>query len=309
MVAEYSRHGPTSVAETRTGTVAIAGRPNVGKSTLLNALMGIKLAIVTPRPQTTRNRIAGIKTTPGAQFVFLDTPGIHDPRGALSRRLVDIARRALSDADIVLLVIDAHDGIVRHDREIAAHLAGAHITTVAALNKMDVIRRSQLLPLMETMGTLLPGSDIVPVSGLQGENVDVLLGVLGNLLPHGPFLYPEDEFTDQTERFIAQEIIREKVFQLTHAEVPYAAAVVVEEFRERPTDKGPLLYIRAAVLIARSSQKGIVIGEGGRRLKEIGRLARLELEQFFGKRCFLELFVKVEKGWDTNPAVLHEIGL
>lgn len=295
----------------RAGTVAIAGRPNVGKSTLLNAVMGFKLAIVTPRPQTTRNRIAGIKTTSRSQFVFLDTPGIHDARGGLSRRMVSIARRAVAEADVVLLVIDSSRGVERQDCEIARNLNDAGARTVAALNKMDLVARAELLPLMETLGQLVPGAEIVPLSALKNENVDTLLEALRKLLPVGPPLRPADEITDQTERFIAQELIREKVFQLTHAEVPYAVAVVVEDFRERAqkAGKAPLLYIRATVLITRSSQKGIIIGEGGRRLKEIGRRARLELEKFLGKRVFLELHVKVAQGWDTNPTVLHEIGL
>ena len=307
-------HGGTAAGDGghhRAGTAAIAGRPNVGKSTLLNALMGVKLAIVTPRPQTTRNRIAGIKTTAEAQFIFLDTPGIHDSRGGLNRRLVSIARRAMAEADVVLLVIDSGCGIARQDREIAANLTAAKKPTVAILNKMDLIPRAQLLPLMETMGNLVPGIDIVPVSALKNENIGTVLGVICKLLPLGPPLRPANSVTDQTECFIAQETIREKVFQLTHAEVPYAAAVMVEDFLERKPSppRRPLLYIRATILIERPSQKAIVIGERGQRLKEIGRRARLELEGFLGKRVFLELHVKVEPGWDTNPTVLHGIGL
>ena len=307
-------HRPSAVSDDgqhRAGTVAIAGRPNVGKSTLLNALMGFKLAIVSPRPQTTRNRIAGIKTMPGAQFLFLDTPGIHDPRGGLNRRLVSVARRAVAEADVVLLVIDSSTGVDRHDREVARNLTAAGTPTVTTLNKMDLIARSELLPLMETLGDLVPGSEIVPVSALKNENIDTLLGVLRKVLPVGPPLRPENEVTDQTQCFIAQEMIREKVFELTHAEVPYATAVVVEDFCERTQSraKRQLHYIRATVLIERPSQKAIVIGERGRRLKEIGRRARVELEGFLGGRVFLELHVKVAQGWGTNPVVLHEIGL
>jgi GTP-binding protein Era len=307
-------HRPSAVSDDgqhRAGTVAIAGRPNVGKSTLLNALMGFKLAIVTPRPQTTRNRIAGIKTIRGAQFVFLDTPGIHHPRGGLNRRLVSIARRAVAEADVVLLVIDSSTGVDRHDREVARNLTAAGTPTVTTLSKMDLIARAELLPLMETTRDLVPGSEIVPVSALKNENIDTLLGVLRKVLPVGPLLRPENEVTDQTQCFIAQEMIREKVFELTHAEVPYATAVIVEDFCERRQSKAtrPLHYIRATVLIERPSQKAIVIGERGRRLKEIGRRARVELEGFLGGRVFLELHVKVAQGWGTNPVVLHEIGL
>ena len=307
-------HCPSAVGndgQHRAGTIAIVGRPNVGKSTLLNALMGFKLAIVTPRPQTTRNRIAGIKTMRGAQFVFLDTPGIHHPRGDLNRRLVGIARRALAEADVVLLVIDSSTGIERQDREVARNLRAAGTPAVTALNKMDLIARARLLPLMETLGDLVPGSEIVPVSALRNQNIDTLLGTLRKVLPVGPALHPDNEVTNQTQWFIAQEVIREKVFELTHAEVPYATAVVVEDFseRRRPRAERPLHYIRATVLIERPSQKAIVIGEGGRRLKEIGRRARVELEGFLGGRVFLELYVKVAQGWATNPVVLHEIGL
>jgi GTP-binding protein Era len=294
----------------RVGTVAIAGPPNAGKSTLFNALMGMKLAIVTPRPQTTRNRIAGIKTIPGAQFVFVDTPGIHQAERALNRRLVATARRAVAEADAVLFLVDAQAGIGRGEHGIARGLAESGTPVVVVLNKMDLIARPRLLPLMETVARLLPDAEIVPVSALKCENLDTLQQVLQKLLPHGAPLHREDELTDQTERFIAQERIREKVFQLTHAEVPYAAAVVVEEFRERSTGDGsPLIHIQATVLIGRPAHKPIVIGEGGRRLKEIGRLARLELEEFFQKKIYLEIFVKVQKEWQTNPAILREIGL
>lgn len=273
--------------------------------------MGVKLAIVTPRPQTTRNRIAGIKSLAGAQFVFLDTPGIHDPRGTLSRRLVRIAEQTLGEADVAILVVDSQAGIGRHEREIAATLQAAATPTVVALNKMDLIARSRLLPLMEEMAGMLPDREIVPVSAFNGENVDTLLRLVRAELPVGPSLYPEDEITDQTERFIAQEIIREKVFEFTHAEIPYASAVVTEEFRERDVRRGvePLLYVRATVLISRTSQRPIIIGKGGQRLKEIGQQARLELERFFRKRVFLDLYVKVEPGWEANPGVLREVGL
>jgi GTP-binding protein Era len=294
----------------RAGVVTIAGAPNVGKSTLLNALMGKKLAIVTPRPQTTRNRIAGIKTLADMQCVFLDTPGIHEPRRALNGRLVAIARRAITEADLLMHVFDARWGIQHCDRQIARDFVAAKTPAVVVLNKMDLIRRGRLLPLMESIGALAPGSECVPVSAMTGENVDTLLGVVQRLLPAGSAMWPATQITDQTERFLAQERIREQVFQQTHAEVPYAAAVVVEEFTERdPGSSRPLLYIQATVLVARRAHKPIVIGAQGQRLKEIGSLARLELEALFGKRVFLELYVKVDEEWENNPSVLREIGL
>ncbi len=296
----------------RAGTVALIGRPNVGKSTLLNALMGVKLSIVTPRPETTRNRIAGIKSVSGAQFVFLDTPGMHDARrGVLSRRLVQIARSAMQDADVIAVIVDSAAGVGSDERSIVETVRTARSPALVVLNKMDATARSRLLPLMETLGGLLPGREIVPVSGLTGENVSVLEDRLRTLLPPGPPLYAADDLTDQTERFIAQEVIREKVFELTHAELPYASTVVTEEFTERHTPQGtpPLLYIRATVITSRPSQRAIIVGRGGEHLKEIGTRARRDLERFFRRRIFLDLHVKVEKGWETDPRVLREVGL
>ena len=302
--------GPDDSAH-RVGFIAVVGRPNVGKSTLFNAMLGVKVAIVSPRPETTRNRILGVRTEADAQYVFLDTPGLHDPKGPLSRRLVQTARTALSEASVALLVVDCRAGVGEPERDVAAAVRRTGMPTVVALNKMDLVPRSQLLPLMETFATLLPESEIVPVCARDGENVATVLGALRKLLPAGPRLYPEDALTDQTERFIAQEMIRERVFELTHAEIPYASAVITEEFREREPRAGaaPLLYIHATIIVARPSHKPIIIGKGGQRLKEIGRQARAELEQFFGRRVFLQLYVKVEKAWDANPAMLRRVGL
>ncbi len=295
----------------RVGFIAVVGRPNAGKSTLFNAMMGLKVAIVSPKPETTRNRIVGVKTETDAQFVFLDTPGLHDPKGALSRRLVQTARTALSEATVALLVVDCRAGTGQPERDVAAMVGRSGTPTVVALNKMDMVRRSRLLPLMETLGATFAASEIVPVSARTGENVATVLGALRKLLPAGPRLYPEDTLTDQTERFITQEMIREKVFELTHAEIPYASAVLTEEFREREPRPGsaPVLYIEATILVARPSHKPILIGKGGQRLKEIGQQAREELERFFDRRIFLQLHVKVEKGWDANPAVLRRVGV
>jgi GTP-binding protein Era len=290
--------------------VTIAGAPNVGKSTLLNALVGRKLSIVTPRPQTTRNRIVGIKTLADLQCVFVDTPGIHEGRGALNGRLVAIARRAVTEADLILLVLDARRGVQSGDRELASGLRDAKRPAVVVLNKMDLVRRAELLPLMAAMGTLVPEGEIVPVSALTGENLDRLFGVVQRLLPAGTPMWPAAQVTDQTDRFLAQERIREQVFRQTHAEVPYGAAVVVEELAQRETTRDrPLLYVRATVLVARPSHKPIILGAHGQRLREIGRLARLELEDLFGKRVFLELHVKVDEEWENDPTVLRDIGL
>jgi len=291
----------------RAGYAAIVGRPNVGKSTLLNALVGTKVAIVTPKPQTTRNRLLGIRTLPGAQIAFLDTPGIHEARSPLNRRMVETARQALAEADVVLLLIDAATGVTPGDRVLANTLAPLPATTIVVLNKVDRVARPELLPLMATLGELLPGREIIPASALTGENVDTVLGRVVEALPEGERLYQADEYTTATERFLVQELVREQLFRQTEEEVPYGTAVLVEEFTERP--EGDVLFVRATILVDRPSQKPIVIGAGGQRLREIGRRARLEVEALCGRRVFLELFVKVEPGWAKNPRRLGELGL
>ncbi len=291
----------------RAGYVAIVGRPNVGKSTLLNALVGVKLAIVTPKPQTTRNRIVGIRTLPEGQVIFLDTPGIHAARSTLNRRMVDVARKALGDAEVAVWVLDVKDGITRAERELGKTLAEAGHPTIVALNKSDAVPRPALLPLMAEVGALLPGREVVPTSARSGDNVDLLLRTVVAVLPEGPRIYPEDELTAEPERFLVQEMVREQLFLQTAEEVPYGTAVVVESFSEQ-RDRG-LLVVKATILVDRESHKGIVIGSGGQRLKEIGRRARLELEAFFDVKVFLELFVRVERDWAENPRRLKELGL
>lgn len=289
------------------GFVAIVGRPNVGKSTLLNALVGTKVAIVSPKPQTTRNRVVGIRTLPEAQAVFVDTPGIHDARSQLNRRMVDVARQALAEADVVLLVLDAHAGIGGGDRELIAALAPLATPVVVALNKVDRVAKPSLLPMLAKLGEQLPGRDVIPISARSGDGVPAVLKTVTALLPEGPRLYPEDDFTAETERFLVQEMIREQVFLATADEVPYGTAVLVEEWTEKPDQN--LLVVHATILVERENHKGIVIGTGGQRLKEIGQRAREALERLFGNRVYLELFVRVEPGWSRNPRRLAELGL
>jgi GTP-binding protein Era len=291
----------------RAGYVAIVGRPNVGKSTLLNALVGTKVAIVTPKPQTTRTRVAGIRTLPGAQIVFVDTPGIHVARSLLNRRMVDVAQQALADADVVLFVVDASAGITPGDREIAASLAGGRATTIVVLAKRDRVRPPVLLPLMATLSTLLPDREVVPVSARSGEGITELLDGVVRALPEGPVLHPDATYTTETERFLVQELVREQLFLQTEEEIPYGTAVEVEEFSERPDRE--LLTIRAMIVVDRPGHKAIVIGAGGQRLREIGQRARLELEALLGVRVFLQLFVRVEPGWARNARRLEELGL
>lgn len=290
----------TAAPAYRCGFIALIGRPNVGKSTLLNTLVGEKLAIVTPKPQTTRTRLTGVKTLPDAQLLFVDTPGIHSRTGSLlNRHMVKQALTAVQETDMVLFLVDARRGILAGDEQIAARLAALSTPVIGVLNKIDLLPRSALLPVLERLAGLLPGRELVPVSALRSTNTTELLSTLIQPLPVGPALYPSDELTDQSERLFAQEMIREQIFFHAQQEVPYATAAVVEEF----TEKADLLVIRAAIHVERTSQKAIVIGKGGTRLKTIGQAARRRMEAFFGRKVFLDLFVKVSTGWTNRPAM------
>lgn len=301
----HSVTSDTAAPGHRSGFVAIIGRPNVGKSTLLNELLGQKIAIVTPKPQTTRGRILGIKTLPGAQVIFIDTPGLHRPRTLISRRMVGVAERALEEADLLLWVVDAAEGITPADRDIAERLRTHSRAVCVVLNKIDRRPRDQLLPLLATLDQLLPGRDVVPVSALQATNFTTLVEQIVRLLPEGPRYYEPETLTDQTERMLVQEVVREKVLLRTRDEVPYAVAVTVEQFEDKPN----VTVISATIHVERASQKGILIGQGGARIKEIGRAARLELEQMLGRRLYIELFVRVQEDWTKRAALLKEFGL
>ncbi len=260
----------------RSGFVAIVGRPNCGKSTLLNLLLGRKVAIVTDKPQTTRTRILGIKTLPDAQLILLDTPGIHEARDVLNKRMVEVAERALREADIVLWLVDASRGEAALDQRLIRVLSERSVRTCLALNKIDLVKKNDLLPLIAFLDAQLPEREIVPISALTGENVDRLVGVLVAQLPEGPRYYPQDELTDQTERVIAAEIVREKVLLETHEEVPYSVAVTVDSWEEK-SERG-VVVIKATIHVNRESQKPIVIGRGGSCIKRIGQRAREEIE-------------------------------
>jgi GTP-binding protein Era len=291
----------------RSGTIAIVGRPNVGKSTLLNQILGEKVAIVTPKPQTTRNRITGIRTTAHSQMVFLDTPGIHQAHSLMNRRMVDIALQTLEEVDAVMWLLDAHERIGPQDERIAATARGLQGPVLVLLNKIDLVSKGKLLPLIQRCSELLPDKEIVPISALKGENVALVLDLLEKALPEGPRLFPEGEFTDQSERFIASEIIREKVFLLTREEIPYGVAVTIDDFTEK--EEKNLIVIQATIHTERDSHKPILIGRRGAMLKEIGQQAREDLEALLGCRVFLELFIRVDEGWTQNPRALSEMGL
>jgi len=291
----------------RSGFVAIVGRPNVGKSTLMNQLLGEKVAIVTPKAQTTRNQIRGIRTAPGSQVIFLDTPGIHRARSLINQRMVEVAKSTLRVVDLTLWLVDATKGLVVEDEDIARLLEESGKAALVLLNKIDLVSKSKLLPLMDRISSLFPGREIVPISALKGENLPLLVDLIVKSLPEGPRYYPEDEVTDQTERFIAAEMIREKIFLLMREEIPYGVAVVIEEFSEKP--EKDLVVIKAAIHSERESHKPILIGKKGAMLKEIGSQARKELEGLLGCKVYLELFVKVDRGWTQDPNAIKEFGL
>jgi GTP-binding protein Era len=290
----------------KSGFVALIGRPNAGKSTLLNRLVGQKLAIVSDKPQTTRNRITGVRNYPDGQVVFVDTPGVHRPLHRLNVRMVDAALDALREVDVVTAVVDASEPAGGGDRHLMDILARVDKPKVLALNKVDVLDKTRLLPLIDRYSRI-GFADVVPISALSGENVDRLERVILQHLPDGEPLYDDDYLTDQHERFFVAELVREQVLEQTRAELPFSSAVVVDKFEE-PDDKG-LMRLYCSILVERESQKPIVIGRGGERIKAIGTAARHELEKFFAARVFLDLRVKVRADWREDERLLDELGL
>lgn len=301
-----SNDTPEVYKEFRAGFIALAGAPNVGKSTLLNRLLGAKISITSRRPQTTRNRILGIVHRRSAQFVFIDTPGVHRARVPLNLRIVEAALATLAEVDVVLLVIDVQRPDAAAEALLLARLAEARKPVVLALNKMDAVDAGTLARTLENWARRFDFRHMVPISARHGTQVEDLLAVLETMLPEGPPFYGEDMLTDRAERFIAAEIIREKVFRLTGEEIPYAAAVTVDGFKE--TRPGEMVRIAATIHVERASQKGIVIGRGGRKLKEIGRAARGDIERLLGTRVYLELFVRVQKNWTRDTRALRKFG-
>jgi GTPase len=297
---------PAGADPYRAGFVAVGGRTNVGKSTLVNRIVGQKVAIVTPKPQTTRRRIIGVRTDADAQLVLIDTPGFHSPRRPLNRRMVDTARRCMSEGEVIVAVIEG-PSLGEADRRVLTQMPRFGRPVVVAINKIDLVRRDSLLVIAEDAHEASPESEIVPVSARTGENVDELLRVVKALLPQGRPLMRADEYTDQSERTLSEEIIREKLFIQMRQEIPFSTAVTIEQFSDDPAHN--MTRILAVIIVEREAHKGMVIGAGGRIIKEIGTQARLELEQILGRRIFLELHVKVEKGWTGDPRKLKELGL
>lgn len=291
----------------KSGMVAIVGPPNAGKSTLLNALLGQKISIVTPKPQTTRNRILGILNGPLYQIVMLDTPGLHEAGKPLNQEMVKIAVSSLSEVDVILFLIDVSLPAPEKQKKAVDYLAGTVNPAILVLNKIDLLDRDRILPLIETYNSIYPFKAVVPVSALKKDGTDNLLQELVGLLPAGPRLYPDDIPTDATERFIVAEIIREKIFILTGQEVPYSTAVVIDAFREEE-EKG-LVTIHATIIVEKPSQKAIIIGRKGAKLRQIGQRSRQDIEQLLAQRVFLKLWVKVQKNWTKDMRFIRDLGL
>jgi GTP-binding protein Era len=294
------------MSDFKSGFIALVGRPNVGKSTLLNALVGEKVAIVSTKPQTTRSRITGIKTTENAQLIFLDAPGLARPRSALNRHMAQIARENYQQVDLIFLVTDA--SAVDHlanDEFILQQLKGMKTPIFLVINKIDLIDHRQILPLIETYQRRFPFAEYVPVSALKEDNIEALLRAAIRYLPEGPRYFPSDQLTDQPERFLIAELVREQIFTQTEQEVPYQTAVMVERMED--TDNG-LLRVEATIYVERESQKGIVIGKRGNRLKHIGQVARQEIERRLNTRVYLALWVKVRKDWSENEQLIRDMG-
>jgi GTP-binding protein Era len=294
------------MAPFKSGFISILGRPNVGKSTLFNRLLGDKIAIVAEKPQTTRNRILGIKNMEGGQLIFLDTPGIHQGRSELNQRMVRTAIASGRDTEIILFLIDATAPRIERDREMIEPLRGSSGIPFLVINKIDLVKRKNLLPIMDQYQTLYSFKEILPVSAMTGEGIECLLDEILKVLPESPPYYPEDMVTDQTERFWVSEIIREKVIRQSYQEIPYSTAITIEEFK-RHSEKN-LMVIKGTIHVERESQKKILVGKGGQKLKKIGETARKEVEALLGTRVFLELWVSVEKNWTRDPRALNRLG-
>lgn len=304
MTAAADGHPPTD-GDHRSGFVTIVGRPNVGKSTLLNAMVGAKVSIISDKPQTTRNTVRGVATLDGAQVVFIDTPGLHRPRTRLGERLNRRALDALEEVDVVVVVVEADAEVGPGDRFVSEHALAVRTPAIAAVNKVDRASPEDIAAQLVRLGELGEFDAFVPVSALTGDGVDALFGEITARLPAGPRYYPDGELTDQPDAFLAAEIVREKLLEVTRDEVPHSIAVVVDEIEDRPNG---VLAIDAVVLVERDSQKGIVIGKQGAVLKQVGMRAREELEAIFGTRVFLETHVRVEKDWQRRDHALDRLG-
>ena len=295
----------TNDTKHKSGFIAVIGRPNVGKSTLINSLIGQKIAIMSDKPQTTRNRILCILTRPEAQIVFLDTPGIHKPKHKLGEYMVKAAEGTLKEVDAIFFVVDATEKMGPGEYYILERLQATAKPVILVVNKLDLIEKQDVLPIISNYSEKYPFVGIVPISAKEEENLDALIEEVEKYLPEGPQYYPDDMVTDQPERLIVAELVREKALLLTRDEVPHAIAVDIDEMKTR--DNGDV-YVRATIYVERDSQKGIIIGAKGSMLKEIGKLARADIEMLLGNKCFLDLWVKVKKDWRDRDSVLKGFG-
>ena len=290
----------------RSGYVAIAGTPNAGKSTLLNRMLGVKISITSKKPQTTRNRILGVLHRPDAQMVFFDTPGVFHAKDKLNARIVDIAFSAVADADLILVVIDVAQPDIKAEGLLVDRLQDQNKPVILAMNKIDLVEKSGLLESIDKWADTYQFHDVVPISAKKGIQINELILAMISVLPQGPPYFPEDALTDASERFLAAEMIREQVFRLTGEEIPYATAVTVDAFKEK--NRGDLVKIEATIHLERDSQKGIVIGKKGSKLKQIGERSREQIEQMLGTKVYLKLFVRVQKNWRKDMKAIRRFG-
>ncbi|MDM5156497.1 GTPase Era [Bacillus sp. DX1.1] len=289
----------------KSGFVSIIGRPNVGKSTFLNRIIGQKIAIMSDKPQTTRNKIQGVYTENDSQVIFIDTPGIHKPQHKLGDFMVKMAQTTLKEVDIVLFMVNAAEGYGRGEEFIIEKLQETKQPVFLVINKIDQVHPEKLLELIDQYRKLYDFAEIVPISALDGNNVEALIGAIKKYLPEGPQYYPENQVTDHPERFIISELIREKVLHLTREEVPHSVAVVIDAIQKR---EGGAVYVNATIIVERPSQKGIIIGKQGKMLKEVGKRARFDIESLLGSKVFLEVWVKVQKDWRNKMSHLRDLG-
>lgn len=293
------------MSEYKSGFVTIIGRPNVGKSTFVNRVIGHKIAIMSDKAQTTRNKIQGVMTQQDAQIVFLDTPGIHKPKHKLGDYMMKVAKNTLSEIDAVMFMVNVNEEIGRGDEYIMEMLKTVKTPVFLVLNKIDLVHPDVLMPRIEQYQRYMDFAEIIPISALEGHNVDHFINVLKSYLPEGPQYYPDGQISDHPEQFVVSELIREKILQTTSEEIPHAIGVNVERMTQESEDR---VHIEAVIYVERDSQKGIVIGKGGKKLKEVGKRARLDIEHLLGSKVYLDLWVKVQKDWRNKSSFIKQMG-
>jgi GTP-binding protein Era len=296
----------TSNQSHKSGFITIIGRPNVGKSTFLNRVVGQKIAIMSDKPQTTRNKIQGVLTLEDSQLIFMDTPGIHKPKHRLGDFMMKVAQNTLREVDIILFMINAEEGYGRGDEFIIEKLQNVKTPVFLVINKIDLIHPDQLIAMIQSYNEKFTFAETVPISAIEGNNIDKLLEQIKKRLPEGPQFYPADQVTDHPERFIVSELIREKALHLTREEIPHSLAVMIEKMERQP--EKDMVHVMATIIVERDSQKGIIIGKQGSMLKEIGKRARHDIENLLGSKVFLELWVKVQKDWRNKASQLRDFG-